>query len=157
MKRRFVPSPLLAGLALTGLAAAHVVADLIGEEGGDLERSAALVGIGAIEPTVTFSLGGGVATTTASNRLAVLPALGMASFVLLYRALGAARAEDKAAMLLPGSVNDQSWNAQGHAGLLALKAQGAEVAFSTCAADALALLHRLVEVLDRRRRREATG
>ena len=29
----------------------------------------------------------------------------------------------KAAMLLPGSINDQSWNAQGHAGLLALKAQ----------------------------------
>lgn len=41
-----------------------------------------------------------------------------------------AQAPLKVAMLLPGSINDQSWNAQGHAGLLALKAQGAEIAFS---------------------------
>jgi simple sugar transport system substrate-binding protein/basic membrane protein A len=44
--------------------------------------------------------------------------------------LGAARAEDKAAMLLPGSVNDQSWNAIGFAALNKLKAGGADVAYS---------------------------
>src|SRR5258708_301890 len=45
-------------------------------------------------------------------------------------ALGAARAEDKAAMLLPGSVNDQSWNAIGLAGLTKLKEMGFETAYS---------------------------
>jgi simple sugar transport system substrate-binding protein/basic membrane protein A len=33
-------------------------------------------------------------------------------------------------MLLPGSINDQSWNAQGYAGLQAMQAKGAEIAFS---------------------------
>ena len=36
----------------------------------------------------------------------------------------------KVAMLLPGSINDQSWNATGYAGLQKLKAQGMEVAYS---------------------------
>ena len=36
----------------------------------------------------------------------------------------------KVAMLLPGSINDQSWNAAGYAGLQKLKAQGMEVAYS---------------------------
>jgi simple sugar transport system substrate-binding protein/basic membrane protein A len=36
----------------------------------------------------------------------------------------------KAAMLLPGSVNDQSWNAAGYAGLLKLKDKGFEIAYS---------------------------
>ena len=45
-------------------------------------------------------------------------------------ALGAASAADKAAMLLPGSVNDQSWNAIGFAGLNKLKEMGYEVAYS---------------------------
>lgn len=36
----------------------------------------------------------------------------------------------KVAMLLPGSINDQSWNAQGHAALAAIKAAGAETAYS---------------------------
>src|SRR3954452_20134805 len=45
-------------------------------------------------------------------------------------ALGAAHAEDKAAMLLPGSVNDQSWNAIGLAGLNKLKEMGYEAAYS---------------------------
>lgn len=36
----------------------------------------------------------------------------------------------KVAMLLPGSINDQSWNAQGHAALAALKQSGVETAFS---------------------------
>lgn len=36
----------------------------------------------------------------------------------------------KVAMLLPGSINDQSWNAQGHAALAAIQQAGAETAFS---------------------------
>src|SRR5262245_64752651 len=35
----------------------------------------------------------------------------------------------KVAMLLPGSINDQSWNAAGYAGLLKLKQQGSEIAY----------------------------
>jgi simple sugar transport system substrate-binding protein/basic membrane protein A len=36
----------------------------------------------------------------------------------------------KVAMLLPGSINDQSWNAAGYAGLTKLKAMGIEIAYS---------------------------
>jgi hypothetical protein len=46
-----------------------------------LALGTALAGIGAIEPTVTLSLGGGVATTTAANHLAVLPALPIWSLI----------------------------------------------------------------------------
>jgi len=46
-------------------------------------------------------------------------------------ALGIAGADaSKAAMLLPGSINDQSWNAAGYAGLQKLKQQGWEIAYS---------------------------
>jgi basic membrane protein A len=38
--------------------------------------------------------------------------------------------KEKAAMLLPGSINDQSWNAMGYQGLAKLKAQGWETAYS---------------------------
>jgi basic membrane protein A and related proteins len=41
-----------------------------------------------------------------------------------------ASAQDKAAALLPGSINDQSWNAQGYAGVLRLKEKGWDVAYS---------------------------
>jgi len=50
--------------------------------------------------------------------------------------LGAALAADKAAMLLPGSVNDQSWNAIGFSALNKLKEQGAEIAYSENVAPA---------------------
>src|SRR5712692_10595801 len=36
----------------------------------------------------------------------------------------------KVAMLLPGSINDQSWNAAGYAGLTKLKTMGIEIAYS---------------------------
>jgi basic membrane protein A len=36
----------------------------------------------------------------------------------------------KVAMLLPGSINDQSWNAAGYAGLLKLRDKGFEIAYS---------------------------
>lgn len=39
-------------------------------------------------------------------------------------------AAEKAAILLPGSINDQSWNAQGYAGVKQLKAMGWDVAYS---------------------------
>ena len=39
-------------------------------------------------------------------------------------------AAGKVAMLLPGSVNDQSWNAAGYAGLLKLRDRGFEIAYS---------------------------
>jgi basic membrane protein A len=39
-------------------------------------------------------------------------------------------AADKAAVLLPGSINDQSWNAQGYSGLLKLKEMGWDTAYS---------------------------
>jgi len=43
---------------------------------------------------------------------------------------GSGHAQSKAAVLLPGSINDQSWNAQGYAGVEKLKAMGWEVAYS---------------------------
>src|SRR5262245_59987690 len=39
-------------------------------------------------------------------------------------------AQGKAAFLLPGSINDQSWNAQGYQGVERLKALGWEVAYT---------------------------
>ena len=39
-------------------------------------------------------------------------------------------AAEKAAVLLPGSINDQSWNAQGYEGVKRLKAMGWDVAYS---------------------------
>jgi simple sugar transport system substrate-binding protein/basic membrane protein A len=53
-----------------------------------------------------------------------------AAIVASGLALGAAQAADKAAMLLPGSVNDQSWNSIGLAGLNKLKDLGFETAYS---------------------------
>jgi simple sugar transport system substrate-binding protein/basic membrane protein A len=55
--------------------------------------------------------------------LAVVLALGFAATSV--RSQGG-----KVAMLLPGSVNDQSWNAAGYAGLVKLKAGGFEIAYS---------------------------
>src|SRR3981081_3166670 len=39
-------------------------------------------------------------------------------------------AQQKAAVLLPGSINDQSWNAQGYAGVERLKSMGWDVTYS---------------------------
>jgi simple sugar transport system substrate-binding protein/basic membrane protein A len=46
-----------------------------------------------------------------------------------------AHAEDKAAILLPGSINDQSWNALGYSILLSLKPHGFTTAYSENVAD----------------------
>ena len=58
---------------------------------------------------------------------------GAASLALVRPAFAAA---GKAAILLPGSVNDQSWNAAGFAGAERLKAKGWEVAYSENVAPA---------------------
>jgi basic membrane protein A and related proteins len=51
--------------------------------------------------------------------------------MLMTTSIGVASAQDlKAAMLLPGSINDQSWNAIGHSGLMKIKELGFEVAYS---------------------------
>jgi basic membrane protein A len=47
-----------------------------------------------------------------------------------------ALAQEKAAILLPGSINDQSWNALGYSILLSLKPHGFETAYSENVADA---------------------
>jgi len=61
---------------------------------------------------------------------------GIAVAAVLSLSTGAALAQQKAAMLLPGSVNDQSWNAIGFAGLNRLKEMGYEVAYSENVAPA---------------------
>jgi basic membrane protein A len=59
-------------------------------------------------------------------------ALGLLAAISLGIALGnaPAQAADKAAMLFPGSINDQSWNADGYAGLMQIKALGFDIAYS---------------------------
>ena len=59
-----------------------------------------------------------------------------AAAILLAFAAGPVRAEDKAAILLPGSINDQSWNALGYAILQNLKSHGFETVYSENVADA---------------------
>lgn len=49
---------------------------------------------------------------------------------------GVAWAQGKAAILLPGSINDQSWNANGYQGAEKLKSKGWEVAYSENVAPA---------------------
>lgn len=58
------------------------------------------------------------------SRLAVTTAM----FALA--SLHSAFAQERAAFLLPGSINDQSWNAQGYQGVERLKSLGWEVAYS---------------------------
>jgi len=52
------------------------------------------------------------------------------SLTLLLAGGWAGAQNGKVAMLLPGSINDQSWNAAGYAGLVKLKEQGMEIAYS---------------------------
>lgn len=72
----------------------------------------------AVEAFASFGFSRRVALTASAVALAI----GLT--------LGSAAAADKAAMLLPGSVNDQSWNAVGFAGLSKLKDMGFEIAYS---------------------------
>ena len=63
---------------------------------------------------------------------------GAGAAALFAAALSAApaAAEDKAAMLLPGSINDQSWNALGYSILLSLKSHGFMTAYTENVTDA---------------------
>lgn len=67
-----------------------------------------------------------------SWRAAIAAALLLAAPILA----GPAAADDKAAILLPGSINDQSWNALGYAILMSLKSHGFATAYSENVADA---------------------
>jgi simple sugar transport system substrate-binding protein/basic membrane protein A len=62
----------------------------------------------------------------------------LADVALAVAMLGAstARAEDKAAILLPGSANDQSWNALGYSILKSLEPHGFKTAYSENVSDA---------------------
>jgi basic membrane protein A len=57
-------------------------------------------------------------------------ALVVAALVLTIGAGDATSQAGKVAMLLPGSINDQSWNAAGYSGLARLKERGVEIAYS---------------------------
>ena len=65
-------------------------------------------------------------------------ASGIATSVLagLLLSTSLAAAEDKAAILLPGSINDQSWNSLGYSILMALKPHGFATAYSENVSDA---------------------
>jgi basic membrane protein A len=79
------------------------------------------------------------ATPSSPLRRAAVRILG-ASGVLIIAALAggvAAKADGfKVAMILPGSINDQSWNASGHGAIAKLGAKGVEAAFSENVAPA---------------------
>lgn len=60
----------------------------------------------------------------------------LAASAALISSRGAFAAQDKAAILLPGSINDQSWNAAGYAGAEPLKGKGWDVAYSENVAPA---------------------
>lgn len=53
-----------------------------------------------------------------------------AFFLLAAGYIGQPRAQGKAAVLLPGSINDQSWNAVGYSVVTKLKAMGYDTAYS---------------------------
>ena len=62
----------------------------------------------------------------------------VAALMLFVSCLGisSAKAEDKAAILLPGSINDQSWNALGYSILKSLEPHGFKTAYSENVSDA---------------------
>lgn len=59
-----------------------------------------------------------------------------AATLLAVTPVVAAKAEDKAAILLPGSINDQSWNALGYSILQSLKGHGFTGSYSENVGDA---------------------
>jgi simple sugar transport system substrate-binding protein/basic membrane protein A len=76
-----------------------------------------------------------MSTHIAASGLAVRPSVArMLAAAVLAASISAiapqAFAADKVAMLLPGSINDQSWNASGYGAVAKIKQKGAEVAFS---------------------------
>src|ERR1700730_1377138 len=72
-------------------------------------------------------------TSIPLRRAASLAVLSLAAGLI---GVSAAHAEDKAAILLPGSANDQSWNALGYSILKSLEPHGFKTAFSENVGDA---------------------
>ena len=72
-------------------------------------------------------------TSPSLRRSALLAGVSLA---LALVGASAAHAEDKAAILLPGSANDQSWNALGYSILKSLEPHGFKTAFSENVGDA---------------------
>ncbi len=72
-------------------------------------------------------------TSPLPRRFASLATLSLA---LALMGASAASAEEKAAILLPGSANDQSWNALGYSILKSLEPHGFKTAYSENVADA---------------------
>lgn len=64
------------------------------------------------------------------RRSGAVQSLAAAAAAALCLFSGGVLAQNKAAVLLPGSINDQSWNAQGFQGVQKLKAMGWDVAYT---------------------------
>jgi basic membrane protein A and related proteins len=73
---------------------------------------------------------------TKSPRCRFYASLAILSLLASFAVASTARAEDKAAILLPGSANDQSWNALGYSILKSLEQHGFKTAYSENVSDA---------------------
>jgi basic membrane protein A len=73
---------------------------------------------------------------TSSNPRRLLGAVAALAVIACGFGSSAAKAEDKAAILLPGSINDQSWNALGYSILKSLEPRGFKTAYSENVSDA---------------------
>ncbi len=73
---------------------------------------------------------------TSSNPRRLLGSVAALAVVACGLGAVSAKAEDKAAILLPGSINDQSWNALGYSILKSLEPHGFKTAYSENVSDA---------------------
>src|SRR3984893_6646624 len=64
------------------------------------------------------------------RRFTIYAAAATTMILILASTPGISADSRKVAMLLPGSINDQSWNAVGYKGLMKLKAMGWDTAYS---------------------------
>ena len=71
-----------------------------------------------------------------TSRSGLSASVAVVSFLASFAVASAARAEDKAAIQLPGSANDQSWNALGYSILKSLEPHGCKTAYSENVSDA---------------------
>jgi basic membrane protein A len=78
----------------------------------------------------------GTSMTAATSRHLCWGAIAAGLLATVAASAPAAAAEPKAAILLPGSINDQSWNALGYSILMSLKPHGFATAYSENVSDA---------------------
>ena len=78
----------------------------------------------------------GMIVTTNKPRRGRLALLAATLLALAPADAATAQTKDKAAILLPGSINDQSWNALGYQILQSLKSHGFDTAYTENVADA---------------------